>query len=107
MMALAAYEQAQEFSHFGAELADSAKADLARGKWLHELFIQAPGETYSVMMQQLMLAIVLETVTTDTIDIQLLKRQARQLAKDIKADTDFETAKAELQKQAIKGPAAA
>jgi len=102
LKALAAYAQAQEFSHFGAELADSAKADLARGNWLHELFIQAPGETYSVMMQQLMLAVVLETVTTDTIDIQLLKRQARALAKDIKTDADFETTKAELKTQTVK-----
>ena len=102
LKSLAAYSQAQEFSHFGAELADSAKADLARGNWLHELFIQAPGETYSVMMQQLMLAVVLETVTTDTIDIQLLKRQARALAKDIKTDADFETTKAELKTQTVK-----
>lgn len=102
LKSLAAYAQAQEFAHFGAELSDSAMVDLARGNWLHQLFIQAPGETYSVITQQLMLAVVLETVTTDTIDIQLLKRQARELAENIKADADFETAKAELKKQSVK-----
>ena len=107
LKSLAAYTQAQEFSHFGAELADSAKADLARGNWLHKLFIQAPGETYNVMSQQLMLSIVLETPTTDNLDIGILKKQAPEMAKSIKADADFETAKAELKKQTVKAGAAA
>jgi F-type H+-transporting ATPase subunit alpha len=107
MKALAAYGQAQEFSHFGAELADSAKADMIRGNWLHQLFVQAPGETYNVMAQQLMLSIILEIPTTSQIDIAVLKKQAIILAKNVKQDADFNAAKAELQKQAIKGPVAA
>jgi F-type H+-transporting ATPase subunit alpha len=107
LKSLAAYGQAQEFSHFGAELADSAKADLARGNWLHKLFIQAPGETYNVLSQQLMLSILLETPTTDNLDISLLKKQAPELAKNIKADADFEVAKAELKKQSVKAGVAA
>jgi F-type H+-transporting ATPase subunit alpha len=107
LKSLAAYGQAQEFSHFGAELADSAKADLARGNWLHKLFIQAPGETYNVLSQQLMLSILLETPTTDNLDIAILKKQAPELAKNIKADADFEVAKAELKKQSVKAGVAA
>lgn len=102
LKALAAYSQAQEFSHFGAELADSAKADINRGNWLRELFIQIPGETYNVMAQQLMMDIVLETPTSDQIDIPLLKRQAKELAAEIKADADFEAARNKLREQAVK-----
>ncbi|MBX4201381.1 sodium-transporting two-sector ATPase [Candidatus Saccharibacteria bacterium] len=102
LKALASYNQAQEFSHFGAELADSAKADLIRGQWLHKLFIQAPGETYSVMAQQLMMSIILETPTGDNVDITVLKRQAKELEKNIKSDADFEAAKAELKRQTVK-----
>ena len=106
LKSLAAYAQAQEFSHFGAELADSAKADIARGNWLRKLFIQAPGETYNVVAQQLMMAIVLETVTSSIIDITVLKKQALELSKGIKQDADFEAAKAQLIKQSVKTGAA-
>jgi len=102
LKALAAYAQAQEFSHFGAELADSAKADIVRGTWLHKTFIQAPGETYSVMAQQLMLEIILSTPTSAELDIAVLKRQAKELAKDIKDDAGFAAAKSQLAQQAVK-----
>ncbi len=107
LKALAAYTQAQEFSHFGAELADSAKADIVRGNWLRKLFIQAPGETYNVVAQQLMMAVVLETVTSSIIDVAVLKKQALELSKGIKQDADFEAAKAQLIQQSVKVGAAA
>jgi F-type H+-transporting ATPase subunit alpha len=102
LKALAAYAQAQEFSHFGAELADSAKADIVRGTWLHKTFIQVPGETYNVMAQQLMLEIILNTPTSAQLDIAVLKRQAKELAKDIKDDSGFDAAKSQLSQQAVK-----
>jgi F-type H+-transporting ATPase subunit alpha len=105
LKALAAFAQAQEFSHFGAELADSAKADLVRGNWLHSLFIQVPGETYNVLAQQLMMDILLETATADNIDIAVLKRQSKELAQNIKQDADFEGAKSQLRQQAVKAGA--
>lgn len=107
LKALSSYSQAQEFSHFGAELADSAKADLIRGQWLHKLFIQVAGETYNVMAQQLMMDIILETPTSGEIDIAVLKRQAKEMAKNIKQDADFEAAKAQLTQQAVKAGASA
>jgi F-type H+-transporting ATPase subunit alpha len=106
LKALAAYTQAQEFSHFGAELADSAKADITRGTWLRALFIQKPGETYNVMAQQLMMDIVLETPTAQKVDVDLLKRQAKELAAGIKADADYAPALAKLKEQAVTTPAA-
>jgi F-type H+/Na+-transporting ATPase subunit alpha len=102
LKALAAYAQAQEFSHFGAELADSAKADIIRGNWLRKVFIQAPGETYNVMVQQLMLGIILETPTSSEIDITVLKRQAKELSKTVKDDATFNTAKSQLAEQVVK-----
>jgi F-type H+-transporting ATPase subunit alpha len=107
LKALSSYSQAQEFSHFGAELADSAKADIVRGNWLRQLFIQAPGETYNVMAQQLMMGIVLDTPTSAVIDITLLKRQAKELSKDVKQDADFEAAINKLKEQAVKAGAPA
>jgi F-type H+/Na+-transporting ATPase subunit alpha len=102
LKALAAYAQAQEFSHFGAELADSAKADIIRGNWLRKVFTQAPGETYNVMVQQLMLGIILETPTSSEIDITVLKRQAKELSKTVKDDATFNTAKSQLAEQVVK-----
>ena len=102
LKALAAYSQAQEFSHFGAELADSAKADIVRGTWLHKAFIQVPGETYNVMAQQLILEIILSTPTLASLDIAVLKRQAKEMAKNIKDDSQFEAAKSALAQQAVK-----
>jgi F-type H+-transporting ATPase subunit alpha len=102
LKALASYNEAQEFSHFGAELSESAKADIARGNWLRELFVQAPGETYNVKAQQLMVEIILDSPTSVTIDINLLKRQAKELANDIKKDEDFAPAIEKLKSQVIK-----
>lgn len=105
LKALAAYEQAQEFSHFGAELADSAKADITRGNWLREVFTQVPGETYNVTAQQLIMSAVLESPTSLPLDIPRLKKQAIDLAKTIKADEDFVVLKDQLIQQSLKGAA--
>lgn len=107
LKALAAYSQAQEFSHFGAELADAAKADIIRGNWLRKMFIQAPGETYNLLSQQLMLEIILGTPTTSSLDINSLKRQSKELSGTIKDDAGFEAAKAQLAQQSIKQGSAA
>jgi F-type H+-transporting ATPase subunit alpha len=107
LKALAAYSQAQEFSHFGAELSDAAKTDITRGNWLRKMFIQIAGETYSLMAQQLMLEIILGTPTSQELDIAVLKRQAKEFAKNIKNDADFEAAKVQLGQQAVKPSAPA
>ncbi len=48
------------------------------------------------------MAVILETPTTEAIDIAILKRQAKELAKTIKQDSDFEAAKTQLAGQAVK-----
>jgi F-type H+-transporting ATPase subunit alpha len=52
---LTAYEQAKEFATFGSDMSDQAKRDMALGEKLHKIITQAPGETYSLYAQQLML----------------------------------------------------
>jgi F-type H+-transporting ATPase subunit alpha len=106
LKALASYNQAQEFSHFGAELSENAKADIARGNWLREIFTQVPGETYNLMAQQLIMGVALSAPTTSQLDIAVLKRQAIELAKNIKNDQEFDAAMAQLQSQSIKGSTA-
>ncbi len=107
MKALATYRQAEEFAHFGSELALSAHNDLARGKSILELFNQPPTITYNFMEQQLMLDIVLNTEDTSTIDIKKLKENVKQAAEQVKSDEDFERVKNQLQQQGIATPAQA
>lgn len=105
LKAQAAYEQAQEFSHFGAELADSAKADIVRGNWLRSAYTQVPGETYSLMAQQLIMDVILNSPPTVELDVALLKRQAIELSKNIKSDSDFTAASTQLKSQVAKATA--
>jgi F-type H+/Na+-transporting ATPase subunit alpha len=107
LKALAAYEQAQEFSHFGAEMADSAKADIVRGGWLSQAFTQIPGETYNLTAQQLIIAAIMESPTVQPLDIQSLKKKANELVKDIKSEEDFNAAKSQLLGQPVMAEAAA
>jgi F-type H+/Na+-transporting ATPase subunit alpha len=106
LKAQAAYGQAMEFSHFGAELSDEAKADITRGNWLREVFTQVPGETYNLVAQQLIMDTVLEVPTTGPLDIKSLKSHAIEQAKNIKTDEDFRTASTLLRQLARPQPAA-
>jgi F-type H+-transporting ATPase subunit alpha len=89
MIALNAFVQAQEFSHFGTELGLEAKSDLERGKRIYALFNQAPDETYSVNAQVLMLDIVLNLKEGQLLDIKTLKSKAESFAAQMEDDKDF------------------
>jgi F-type H+-transporting ATPase subunit alpha len=97
--ALTSFNEAQQFSHFGSELALSTKSDIERGNRIRELFTQAPGETYTVMAQQLLLDAILNVDTKTPIDIPKLKKAATDLAPQIKEDADFDKIKAQLWQQ--------
>lgn len=99
--ALAAYNQAQEFAHFGSGMAAATKKDVMLGNRLRQIFTQGPGETYSLLSQQLMLDVALEADVSSSFDMELLKRQAPRLADVIKSDADFEVAKAQLAEQVL------
>ncbi|MCW1908528.1 MAG: sodium-transporting two-sector ATPase [Candidatus Saccharibacteria bacterium] len=95
---LADYRQAEEFSHFGSELAPEAKRALSIGKNIFELLTQAPGDTYSFMGQQLMLDLVLNVGDGEVIDISKMKQQVMQYAAKITKDEEYDAVKAELKK---------
>lgn len=95
------YRQAEEFSHFGSELAVEAKRALETGKLMHELLTQAPGDTFSLMAQQLMMDIVLTLDLGAKLDIGSLKLHAPDAAAKIKSDEDFEKVRAELRAQCV------
>lgn len=105
MKALATYRQAEEFAHFGSELALSAHNDLARGKSILELFSQPPTVTYNFMEQQLMLDIILNLEDTSTIDVSKMKQNVKQLAEQVKSDDDFDRIKGQLQQMSMATPA--
>lgn len=100
LSALNAYEQAQEFSHFGADLSAAAKLDIVRGQKLHELLNQVPGENYSLMAQQLLLDILLEPNLPPAVNIAQMKQVANETAGMVKHDDDFEHIRDNLKSQA-------
>lgn len=100
MKALATYRQAEEFAHFGSELALSAHKDLARGKSILEIFSQPPTVTYNFMEQQLMLDIVLSMDDTALLDVKKMKEHVREIAKQT-TDENFDTYRDQLQQASL------
>ncbi len=98
---LASYAQAQEYSHFGSEMALATRSDFLKGKQLYELFNQKPGETYSVLAQQLMLDVVLNLAAGETLNVQTLKAHASELAANVQKDEDFDRVCASLKALAV------
>ena len=89
--ALTTYAQAQEFAHFGSELAVSAKQDLARGNLLYKMMNQLPGERYTTLAQTLMLDILLNIQEGEAVSIESLKKNVVEAASRIKEDKDYES----------------
>jgi F-type H+-transporting ATPase subunit alpha len=98
---LADYRQAEEFSHFGAELAVEAKQTLASGKRILKLLTQSPNSTFSLMSQQLMFSTVLNLRPDEGVDIGLLKANAPKFAEKINKDEDFDGVCEALKKECL------
>lgn len=95
---LADYRQAQEFAHFGSELALEAKRALATGKRVFEILTQSPSDTFSLTAQQLMFDLVLNLGDTEDIDLSTLKIKANEYAAKITKDEEFDAVRDELKK---------
>ncbi|GAC1391578.1 MAG: F0F1 ATP synthase subunit alpha [Candidatus Saccharimonadales bacterium] len=93
---LADYRQAEEFSHFGSELALEAKHTLEVGKQIFKILTQGPGDTYTIMAQQLMMDIVLNSTESDVLDINALKLNVNDFAVKVTSDELFDTCRDEL-----------
>ena len=96
---LAAYREAEEFSHFGSELALESKIALEKGKNIFKVLTQGPSEVYSLYEQQLMMDIVLNTDPEIKIDVENLKANVRDYAAKIKKDEDFDKIRDELREK--------
>lgn len=70
---LAGYRTAEEYAHFGTELSAEAQSDYDKGKDLFKLMNQDIGEGYSLLDQQFLLDIVLNSNPGEKIDIKLMK----------------------------------
>ncbi len=98
---LAGYREAEEFSHFGSELALEAKRAFATGKKVYEILTQNTTETYSLRAQQLIFDIVLNLKDNEDINIGALKLNAEQFAAKITKDEDFEKTRDALKQVAV------
>jgi F-type H+/Na+-transporting ATPase subunit alpha len=101
---LADYRQAEEFSHFGTELAADAKRALATGKRLFELFTQSPGDTFSLTEQQMMLDIVLNLEDGANLDVGSMKLNAHEFSKLVTSDELFDSARDQLKAKCVMAP---
>ncbi len=98
---LAAYRQAEEFSHFGSELAVEAKRALVTGKRIFEILTQAPQDTFSLTAQQLMFDLVLNMADGEDIDLSMLKLNANDYAKKITKDEEYDAVRDELKAKCL------
>ena len=98
---LADYRQAQEFSHFGSELALATKTELSAGKRINDLFTQPANESYSLMSQQLMLDIAINVSDQENVDIKALKTAVADFAKVVKDDKDYEAVRGQLKQKSL------
>lgn len=93
---LADYRQAEEFSHFGSELALESKRALETGKRIFEILTQAPGDTYSLLSQQLMMDIIMNVEDGVVLDLSALKLKVNEYAAKITQDDQFDVVRDEL-----------
>lgn len=96
---LASYKQAEEFSHFGSSLSFEASIDLRLGKQIYAALQQPPEERHSLTEQQLILETILMGNGKVDIDVAALKKEAPELAKQVKDEKDFDTIEAALFKK--------
>lgn len=93
---LADYRQAEEFSHFGSELGAEAKRALVTGKLIFQVLTQAPGDTFSLMSQQLLMDIVLGLEDGEEVDIDKMKLSVNEYAVKVQKDEDFNSIRDQL-----------
>lgn len=98
---LADYRQAEEFSHFGSELAVEAKRALATGKRIFEILKQSPSDVFSLMAQQLLFDIVLNLQDGEELDISALKVKVNEFAAQVTDDEAFDGVRDKLKATCI------
>ncbi|GAC1498781.1 MAG: F0F1 ATP synthase subunit alpha [Candidatus Saccharimonadales bacterium] len=87
---LADYRQAEEFSHFGSELAVEAKRALTIGTRVFEILTQSPSETFTLMAQQLMFDVVLNLEAGEDLNVVNLKSVANDFGLKVTDDEAYD-----------------
>ena len=98
---LADYHQAEEFSHFGSELAVEAQRSLNSGARILKILTQSPSDTFSLMAQQLMFDIVLNLGENEELDLSILKLKASESAANVKDESDYEKVRDRLKEESL------
>lgn len=106
VQALAAYEEAKEFAQFGSEMALNSQGAIVLGDRILEAFTQIPGETYSLLEEQLLMGVVLDSDPNVPLDITKLKEAIKHSSTQLKKDEDFEPILAQLKTQFLPAKAA-
>lgn len=88
---LAAYRQANEFSHFGSDLPADTQQALKLGQAINEAFAQAPRELFNLTEQQLLLGTILAADGLQTLNTGRMKQSVKELALQVHNDEDFDT----------------
>ena len=105
---LASYRQAEEFSHFGSELALESRQDLELGKKIYEAFKQPPDVVYTINEQDLILGTVMKSEGKIMINVDQIKRKAKEIAATIDPDADWDPIIADMLAQTtVQAPSAA
>lgn len=86
---LAGYRVAEEYAHFGTELSADAQADYDKGKMLFKLMNQDIGEGYSLVDQQFLLDIVLNSKPEEVLDIPTMKLKVKEYSSQLQEDKDL------------------
>ena len=98
---LATYRQAEEFAHFGSELAAEASRALVTGKRILGALTQSPTDTFSLIAQQLMLDIILNLEDDVDIDVSNLKLNLMEFAAQVTKEEEYETVRERLKATCI------
>jgi F-type H+/Na+-transporting ATPase subunit alpha len=98
---LAAYREAEEFSHFGSEMGPEARIALEKGANIFKVLNQGPAETYSLYAQQLMLDLVLNLEEGLKLDVDTLKSNVREFAERITKDEEYDAIRDELKANSL------
>lgn len=93
---LANYRQAEEFAHFGSELALESKHALQIGNYIFEALNQTPADSWSLTAQELILDIILNNSAGSTLDVAALKLHVNDFASKLTRSEDYEKIKNEL-----------
>jgi F-type H+/Na+-transporting ATPase subunit alpha len=99
---LTAHSQAQEFARFGSELSAEARQELRFGTMLYKAMTQAPGETYSLMEQTLMLDIIFSLTASEELSLEALKKNVKTAAVKVTEDSLFDATRQELRQSVVK-----